>query len=110
MSRELVQVLVTLGLIVLAVRATAVWVGRKQVDEAQILLAQTLSGRTTVDDEGDESFVLGDDVHAVEIYHVAAMPELAAERLTDVAHGLILHAEWIRGKARRDADWADGPS
>lgn len=106
MSREIVLVLTSGALVGVGLWRMATWSNRRRFVEAPMLLAQALGGHTAVDKDGFESFLIYDQQDAVEICHEESNPELAADRITDLAHALVLHAERIRGRARREADWA----
>lgn len=75
-----------------------------ELDEAVTLSAQAVSGQT-VEEEGVEFFEISDGEGVVLLSHEVGNQELAARRLTDLAHAIILHAERIRGRHRAEVSW-----
>lgn len=75
-----------------------------EIESITGLSAQNITGES-VEDDGELMFWIEDGEAAVELTHEIGDPELAARRLTDLGHALILHAERIRGRHRAEVSW-----
>lgn len=77
----------------------------EDLDQSVLMSAQTITGRTHVDEDGTESFVLDDGEEQVEVSHEVGDPDTAARALDALAKALTLHAERIRGRNRAEVSW-----